>query len=260
MTMKTLQHRYFDPEAPGARGIVGIVGLVLLLIARRAFSYVQPYVMPRWRVVRDLHPRIKALASVMISLVVLLALALFALISLTGDEPASATAPSFSQALAAPYGIDRRSFPATDAQINSLLPAAFEGYTPVTDMTVTNTGVYGPLMKCQFDPANPCGLSYIPQSARYMVYGVGGDPMVVVFVSYYLGEQFSDQITLNLMDGARRFGRIGDFVTYGHAATDYFYSYAQGWFSFTYSRGPWVVSVSARSMAALEAAVKAMPL
>lgn len=173
--------------------------------------------------------------------------------------------PTLQESAAAPYGVSARLLPPSDAQPAQLLPETL-GEFPRSTETISVNNPSSPTNHCLLglgyapDVVNPptCTRSYGmvgTASARYY----NGRMKVDVAIARFSNEQKAHGTMVELLIHARRYGRVGDFAVSGLTPSDYFYSNVRGWISFTWSRGPWVFSISTVKMDTLEEAIKAFP-
>ncbi|MCQ3930716.1 MAG: hypothetical protein DPW16_09660 [Chloroflexi bacterium] len=246
---------------------LGILKLMFLMIGERAYEYLQPVI----ERVQQVNPRVRALVLVVVSsfVVLLLSMWFFSMIfNMGNEESTSPSVPSAQQVFAAPYDIDQRQLPVDGTDPNAFLPQTIgESYAFVTTSLPIDSGTQkvnpnavGALHMCMVDFDNSCTMQYTPQYYTLGRYADVNQEVVQVFVGNYWTPETAHITVTELITRSRTVGYVGNFVSGGLGTIDYFYSTSNGWYSFTWTRGAWVISVSGRSREALETAIQTLSI
>ncbi len=246
---------------------LGILKLIFQLIGEWAYDYIRPVIDS----IREINPKVRALVMITISSfgMLLLSMWFFGMVLDMGDEePTSSSVPSAQQLFAAPFEIDQRQMPSDGSDPNIYLPQTIgESYAFVSNTVPVDEGTQkvsptavGSLHRCMVDFDNSCTLQYAPQYYTLGRYSDANQEVVQVFVGNYWTPETAQVTVTELITRSRTFGYVGNFVSGGLGTVDYFYSTSNGWYSFTWTRGAWVISISAKSREAVETAVESLSI
>lgn len=246
---------------------LGILKLIFLVIGERAYEYLQPALDS----IRQINPRVRALVLITVSsfAVLMLSMWFFGMLLDMGDEDSTTPkVPSAQQVFDAPYEIDQRQMPVDGTAPTDFLPATIgESYALVSNTVPLDEGTHkvnpnavGALHMCVVDFENSCTLQYAPQQYTFGRYADANQDTVQVFVGNYWTPETAEITMIELITRSRTMGYVGNFVSSGLGVVDYFYSTSNGWYSFTWTRGAWVISISGRSREAVETAVQSLSI
>lgn len=247
----------FDPEAGGIRGGIGMVlsGLAI------NFEWLTDRVDRINTRFEQLPARRRGIILIVLSMIILAPVGY--VFSRQVDETILAEPlPVLEQALTAPFEIDRRPLPVYSLGAESARPERFGAHSLLSS-TVServpsswvNHCLLGiPLAEAGDQQQETCDRRYGATSTAFGRY-VYNNMRVDIAVAQFVDDTAASETLTDLLRFARRTGQVGNFAIEGAGAIDYFYSSVNRMVSFTWSRGPWVFSVSGRLFTDVERAV-----
>lgn len=169
--------------------------------------------------------------------------------------------PFLQDALVAPYNLDER--PVSNAtQSQALIPALIGSYLR-TDQPITRSYPSSPTNQCLLGLEYDRDIIDPPTCVRrYGALNVAAGhylnewKAVDLAVARFPNDLSAEATMFDLLHHARNFGQVGNYAIGTGSSVDYFYSSVRGWFSFTWSQGPWIFSVSGPKLSYIEAVIE----
>ena len=238
---------------------------------------------------RHMDRRIKVLLLTTIGSALMLVVAI-GMLRVVGSAIEVANRPSIEERLAAPYDVSLRLIPSVDTSVYLVLP------TQLGDLALENS--YGAthtlLASCLNTAMNleqrvaqditlapsACTMNHAAAYTEWATYKVPGADtgsaldsalnadalaaaemgnVVTVTLTQFESQDEAAQVMQTLFDFSRTIGRTGNYVLLNGRTNEYFFSSTRGTFSFTWSNGSYVYSVSAPTYDQMEQAVKTFP-
>lgn len=257
---------YFDPKAPGVRGAVG---LVMLFFSALTKSLRTNFNKRFSRLSKAQQLIIANTAKLLLLVCVIGAITIVTINTIGNNEAPEVALPALQAALISPYTLPEITInPNTvDAEATETFRLSNLFYSSFGDYTFQNDT----LETLPPDKLNQCLTGGAAAEGDICVETVTLQPRdtlsarfentetatpVDVLIGYYRNHETLLASQLELLNAARRYGRVNDFVIGETGDLDYFYFYQQGWYSFTWFQDVWVFSVSARSVPELENMIK----
>lgn len=254
---KKRQKRLFDPEAGGIRGAIGI------FLAGLAINF-------RWLTTRvdrintrfeQLPARTRGITLIVLSLVILTPVGIF--FARQMDETLVVNPPPvLEEAFYAPFEIDKRPLPVYSLGADAARPERFGAHTllstgiseraPSSWLNHCLLGI--PLVDAGEAQQEACHRRYGAVSTSFGRY-VYNNMRVDIAIAQFVDDEAARATTTDLLRFARKTGQVGNFAIEGVGEVDYFYSSINRMVSFTWSRGPWVFTISGRLFTDVERAV-----
>lgn len=171
----------------------------------------------------------------------------------------SQSGPFLAEALVAPYDLEKREVPAQDVDASLLIPATIGKYQrnsqPITrgyPSSPTNQCLLGLGYEANTIDAPNCNRSYGSTGVAYGRYVTGDWKNADLVIARFSNTTQAEGTMFDLLHHARKFGQVGNFSIGVGGEVSYFYSAVQLWYSFTWSHGPWIFSVSGPSLKYVE--------
>lgn len=247
----------FDPQAPGVRGRIGTALEFLTITALLAWELAK-YAGDRFA---RLSPRVRGVFLISVAIVLLAFASTLIARSLQQESE-----PGIREWLGTvPYALETRALPSvvesTGDGASVALPASFGDFERISGEPA-DPDVSSLLNLCLLDttvgPDNRCNVQQPRVNLAFERYR-SGETWVEIGVAQIDSAAHASETLAGLYRYARRTGQTGNFAIYGVGAVDYFYSREPGWISFAYRQDTWIIAVSARTQAALDAAVEQFP-
>jgi len=167
------------------------------------------------------------------------------------DYLAWANRPSIQERIVAPFGLEERAIPAVDTQVNKVLPAEVGSFTFLEESEITTL-----LANCLM---GTCKSTYPPLYLEWVSYQRDGESPLSVVIAEFEFEEDADAMFRGMYNYSRAVGRMGNYALVGSLKVNYFYSSTRNVFSFTWTNGPWVYTVSGDQIDALNEFLVAFP-
>ena len=247
----------FDPEAGGIRGAIGVVVAGLGI----NFEWLTARVDRINNRFEKLPARRRGIILIVLSLLILTPVGIF-FSQQVDDAIVVNSAPVLEEALYAPFGIDKRPLPVYSLGPDSARPERFGTHTLLSKVVSEdvpsswlNHCLLGiPLAEAGETQQDACDRRFGTVDTAFGRY-VYNNMRVDIAVAQFVDDEAARSTMTDLLRFARKTGQVGNFVIEGVGAIDYFHSSINRMVSFTWSRGPWVFSVSGRLFTDVERAV-----
>ncbi len=163
------------------------------------------------------------------------------------------------EALVAPYDLEAQIIPASNSAASSLIPNAIGKYTN-NNQAISQTAPSSPTNQCLLAIGYPrdaigapnCVRNYGTTGTAYGRYVTKDFRTADFVVARFASTAQAEGTMYDLLHHAREYGRVGNFSIGATGSVSYFYSSVRGWFSFTWSHGPWIFSVSGPNLQYVE--------
>lgn len=156
-----------------------------------------------------------------------------------------AARPTFEQRLAAPYQLDARPIAELDTTVGSLLQGSYG------EFVIAGSEVNSLVGRClQSASETGCTLTYAPLYVETAQYTNTSGSVSLIAAQYAAGIEASE-VNYDLYRFARSSGRIGNFAFLPDLPVNYFYSSTREGYTFTWSHGQWIYSVSSANLETL---------
>ncbi|HML21463.1 MAG TPA: hypothetical protein PKD09_07445 [Aggregatilinea sp.] len=202
-------------------------------------------------------PRVRGLMLIIVAVLML---------ALTGILVAAAMyeapVPTIREQIAvAPYSLEGRKLPPiVDGSFISM-PDEFGDFERLSEVPA-DASTSSLINQCVLDTSvgqdNECNVQQMRTQIAFERYRSGQG-----WVDISIAKIGTPGDTLEMVAGlyryARRTGQTGNFAIYGVGPIDFFYSREPGWITFVYSHDQWIISISSRTQAMLDAAVNQFP-
>jgi hypothetical protein len=164
-----------------------------------------------------------------------------------------------AEALVAPYDLETQAVPAPNAAASSLLPSTI-GKFRSSNQPISQNFPSSPTHQCLLAIGYPrdaigapnCVRNYGTTGTAYSRYATSNYKTADLVVARFASQIQAEGTMFDLLHHAREFGQVGNFSIGATGSVNYFYSSVRGWFSFTWSRGPWIFSVSGPNLQYVE--------
>ncbi len=256
---------YYNPEdAKGLKGFLVIAQGILTIIWGWAKDFGQNVTY----YIEDMHPRVRGISAIMFSIAILMVVGYVfahALVSYAYQEETY----YLEEAFQTPYDIDGRPLPPNAATAPEALPTKFGGYVLDTEdnanidrMSLCANGEQTiPPEDKEPGDLNVCARRYLPTSTAWGRYAGNNRSLIVIVVNRFSSERMAELGILELMRYGRELGQVGNFsLSPDVGPVEYFMSRStREWVTFSWSRGPWVFTVSGQSIRDVENVVESFP-